>query len=113
MPRHFSIFAVMLGVCVWGGGVFGLISLTLQWTKYGTKTIISLSRKCKLDGRKVRLLNSPGMCGGEVTNDWCILVRSSHASHSQLERQRQIIIAFSLEIIEIPIQTETSYIHTF
>ena len=40
------------------------------------------------------------------------LARSSHASHSQFERQRQIIIALSLEIIELPIQTETSYTHS-
>ena len=85
---------------------------TLQWTKYGTRTI-SLSRKCKLDGRKVRLRNSPRMREAEVTNDLCIfLARSIHASHSQFERQRQIIIALSLEIIEMPIQTETSYTHS-
>ena len=53
------------------GGSAGAMISTLQWTKYGTRTI-SLSRKCKLDGRKVRLCNSPRMCGGEVTNDWCI-----------------------------------------
>ena len=54
-----------------GGNAGAVISLTLQWTKYGTRTI-SLSRKCKLDGRKVRLRDSPRMCGGEVTNDWYI-----------------------------------------
>ena len=37
-----------------GGSAGAVISLTLQWTKYGTRTI-GLSRKCKLDGRKVRL----------------------------------------------------------
>ena len=97
-----------------GGCAGDVMSLTLQWTKNGTRTI-SLSRKSKFDGRKVRLRNSPRMCGGEVTNDWCIfffLARSSHASNSQFERQRQIIIALSLETIEIPIQTETSYTHS-
>ena len=33
--------------------------------EYGTRTI-SLSRKCKLDGRKVRLRNSPRLRGARL-----------------------------------------------
>ena len=87
-----------------GGSAGAVISLTLQWTKYGTRTI-SLSRKCKLDGRKVRV-------GARLQMTGVFLARSSYASHSQFERQGQMISAFSLEITESPIQTETSYTHS-
>ena len=47
------------------GGSAGAMISTLQWTKYGTRTI-SLSRKGKLDGRKVRLRNSPRLRGARL-----------------------------------------------
>ena len=54
-----------------------------------------------------------GCVGARLQKTSVCLARSSHASHSQCKRQRQIIIAPSLEIIEIHIQTETSYTHSF
>ena len=95
----------------WSAGA--VISLTLQWTKYGIRTIISLSCKCKLDGSKVRLRNSQGCVGPRLQMTGIFLARSSHARHSQFEKPRQTIIALSLEIIEIPSKTETSYTHSF
>ena len=49
--------------------------------------------------------NPRGCVGARLQMIGVFLARSSHASHSLFERQRQMIIALSLEIIEFPIQT--------
>ena len=65
-----------------------------------------------MEGKSVSAIPRRRM-GARLQMTGVFLARSSHASRSQFKRQRQIIIAFSLEIIEIPIQTETSSTHSF